>query len=239
MHVGENPFASRFVKPGAMRYLSPDGDGAADMDRLIGRLASFAWRGAVIGPHGSGKSTLLADLSAELGRRGYDVRHIGPDPLHGGAGQRPTPHLATPKAVFFVDGFDGLPLWQRWLLVTRASLRTCGLVVTGHAQGAQIPHPSDRAGSSVPSESARRVANASYMGLPILACTWTSAELAGRIAGVLAGEAIASAAHAQISASFARHDGNLREVLFDLYDLYERQTLRERTEWRAPAVQLS
>jgi hypothetical protein len=64
-------------------------------------------------------------------------------------------------------------------------------------------------------------------------------QLAELLVSTLAGEAFASAARGHIGQSFARHGGNLREVLFDLYDLYERQTLHERTDRRARAIQSS
>jgi hypothetical protein len=219
MRVRENPFASRFVRPGALPFLSPDGGAGQDVDRIIGRLASFAWRGAIVGPHGSGKSTLIAELSAELYRREFDVQQVGAGNSLGSTLQLPTPHPATArKSILLVDGFDGLSPWRRWLVRRRCRRGGGGLIVTGHAQG---------------------LCNLSYLGLPMLVQTFTNAKLAERIVASLAGATYAAVVHDKVCESLARHGGNLREVLFDLYDLYERQARHERTEDRMPAVQSS
>jgi hypothetical protein len=75
------------------------------------------------------------------------------------------------------------------------------------------------------------------MGLPVLLKARTSPELAGRIAATLAGERFASNVRESMRQSFVRHGGNLREVLFDLYDLYERQSRHGRIQCRAPSLQ--
>jgi hypothetical protein len=48
-------------------------------------------------------------------------------------------------------------------------------------------------------------------------------ELAGRLADRLLGEGASSAWRESAQQSFAKRQGNLREVLFELYDLYELQ----------------
>jgi hypothetical protein len=104
-----------------------------------------------------------------------------------------TPSPASPR-VLLVDGFDQLSRSWQWLIRMQATRRGCGLVVTSHAT----------------------------LRLPVLAATSTSPELALQIASRLAGSGFAKTHEADIRSSFARHNGNLREVLFDLYDRYER-----------------
>jgi hypothetical protein len=251
MRPQENPFASRFVRPGAVRFSFLACDQScrsgtrqssglalhADFDQLIDRLASCGWRGAIVGPHGSGKSTLLAGLSIELARRGVPVRLLA-----GSAGNKTrlverTRSGDTQRTIYFVDGFDMLPRWRRWRLHWQCRRNGCGLVVTGHSQVGRASNPSGIRPFFMQSRMDGRVGNPSYRGLPVLLYTQTTPDLAERIARELAGEPFASAARGYIRDSFARHDGNLREVLFDLYDLYERQVRRVRIEGCAPPAQ--
>src|ERR1700752_1716028 len=68
-----NPFATRWVRPGAVPYHFTDGTNAPG---LIASLKANHWRGAIIGPHGSGKSTLLATLVPLIKAAGRHVRAI-------------------------------------------------------------------------------------------------------------------------------------------------------------------
>ena len=67
-----NPFSSERIRPGALTYLTGEGE---SVDDLIDRLEGTGFRGQIVGPHGTGKSTLLADLAAELARRGKVVHY--------------------------------------------------------------------------------------------------------------------------------------------------------------------
>ncbi len=68
-----NPFATRWVKPGAVRYCFP-----ADVNTqtLIEKLKDRHWRGAIVGPHGSGKSTLLCELISAIEQQEINVQRI-------------------------------------------------------------------------------------------------------------------------------------------------------------------
>ncbi|TWT64680.1 ATP-binding protein [Allorhodopirellula solitaria] len=72
-----NPFASRFVRPGALAFRGVDGGAGAEQssdepqhnfaERLIARLRE-ARCGVIVGNHGTGKSTLLRELAGPLDR---------------------------------------------------------------------------------------------------------------------------------------------------------------------------
>ncbi len=65
MTVKNNPFASRFIRPGAIEYLFDQGQSVEGlMDQFCNSLGR---RAAIVGPHGSGKSTLLHTLVPRLG----------------------------------------------------------------------------------------------------------------------------------------------------------------------------
>ena len=91
-----------------------------------------------------------------------------------------------------VDGYEQLGWWARRKLHRQCERRKWGLVVTAHAP----------------------------VGLPTLATTGTTPELAqALVERLLPGDGPISVA--DVAERFARHGGNLREILFDLYDLYE------------------
>lgn len=194
----QNPFSSRFVRPGAIPFQFPPGENAVS---LVARLAGLGWRAAIIGPHGTGKSTLLASLLPELARAGCDVYSIA---LHDGQ-RRMSPQFmakfesalatATPAAcrVVVVDGYEQLSRWNRWQLRRRLKNIGVGLLVTSHKQ----------------------------VSLPVLFRTATDVTLAEEIVGKLIGDGTIEAG--DVRAAFHRHGGNLRETLFDLYDIFEQR----------------
>jgi len=94
-----------------------------------------------------------------------------------------------------VDGYEQLSRWSRWRLKRLCRRRGCGLLVTAHAS----------------------------VGLPQLYRTTPTRHLAETIVGRLMAGRTPPFSVAEVTECFVRHGGNLREVLFDLYDLYERQ----------------
>jgi hypothetical protein len=194
-----NPFSTRFVRPGALPYLFPP---RQDARGLVRALAAQGWRGVILGPHGSGKSTLLAALLPAL-------REAGREPLLAALhdGQRRLPaeawrDLLRPAAngsrVAIIDGYEQLGAWQHWRLRMLCRRRGHGLLATAHTP----------------------------VGLPELLRLHVTAETAGRVVERLLKDVPEATAlrpnPAEMAARLQRQGGNFREVLFELYDEYER-----------------
>ncbi len=188
-----NPFSAHRIRPGAIPYHFPPGHTA---EGLLARLEQSGWQGQIVGPHGTGKSTLLAALRPLIERRGkatllYEL-HDRQRYLPVKAGQEEL----TGGSLLIVDGYEQLSLWSRIRLRRLCRRRRLGLLVTTHRPAA----------------------------LPVLFRTQSSCQLALRLAReLLRGEAEGDEVIAvdEVSRLFAEHQGNLREVLFGLYDLYE------------------
>jgi len=195
-----NPFATRWVRPGVIPFYFADGPNAA---ALVEKLSESRWRGAIIGRHGSGKSTLLAALIPFIESAGHPVRMIS---LHDR--QRSLPAEFTRlihgndgsirSTMLVVDGYEQLGWQARRQLRATCRRNECGLLVTAHRASA--------AG-----------------GLPILYCTQASLETVQHLVkhelpshgGLIEPRDVATA--------FEAHQGNVRETLFALYDLFERR----------------
>jgi len=187
----ENPFCSRRVRPGGIAYLFAPGESAAG---LVDRLRRNGWWGQIVGLHGSGKSALLAALTPAIetaGRRALLVE------LHDGQRRLPPDFArgldADCPTVLIIDGYEQLSLWQRLRLRRFCRRSGLGLLLTAH----------------------------SPVGLPDLWHTSVTPELARRIVEQLQRGQPARITAEDVAARFARHGGDLREMLFDLYDLYE------------------
>ena len=200
-----NPFAVRCVRPGAAPYLFPDGLDAA---ALVRRFAALGWRGAVVGPHGSGKSTALASLAPALaaaGRTPWQVTlHDGRRTLPGEAWRDLRGLTPGDAVVAVIDGYEQLGWLARRRLRLLCWRRGHGLLVTAHGP----------------------------VGLPVLLRTEVAPETARRVIDRLrpGGEA---PSEADLARRLQAWQGNFREVLFEMYDEYERS---ERTPHHAAAA---
>jgi hypothetical protein len=205
VRAASNPFSTRSVRPGALPFLFPPG---LDAPGLVRALAAQGWCGAILGPHGSGKSTLLAALLPALRGGGTEpvlvALHDGQRALPAGAWRdllRPAPSRSR---IAVIDGYEQLSRWQRWRLWRLCRRRGHGLLATAHTP----------------------------VGLPVLLRLRVTPETAGRVVEQLL-RAVPEAAAlqpgtAELAARLGRQSGNLREVLFELYDDYERR-------WRSAA----
>ncbi len=186
-----NPFSSRFVRPGAIAYRFGDERTAA---QCVEQLAGQAWRGQIVGPHGTGKSTLLRTLIPAIEATGRSV-----DLVALAAGQtwwRPSAQQTrrwNAQTLVVVDGYERLNRWSRWRLRALCWQRRAGLLVTAHQN----------------------------VGLPTLLQTAVSPEIARLIVRDLQREGETLVNEQDVAQVLEARQGNLREALFDLYDLYE------------------
>ncbi len=191
-----NPFSTRHVRPGALAYLFPPGESAAN---ILQRLRDNRWQGAIVGPHGSGKSTLLAGLMREIAicspiSARPEIRFIA---LH--EGQRSLPHdFVLPRSgeefgVVIVDGYEQLSWWSRRKLLSRCRSAGWGLLVTAHGP----------------------------CGIAEIYRTHSSLATTQLLVAQLLPAADLLIAPDDIAAAFLSHAGNVRETLFALYDVYE------------------
>lgn len=189
--AGANPFSTRYVRPGAIPFFFPPGE---DCNSLLKRLEHNGWFGQIIGPHGGGKSALVAALADALKARGKPVELIT---LHDGQrslpGERDLWRDLGEGTLLIVDGYEQLSFWSRQRLRRQCRRRGLGLLVTSHRP----------------------------VGLPDLFRAIPSADLAEQIVRYLLREANMTVDRRQVQQQFAKHRGDLREMLFELYDAYE------------------
>ncbi len=197
---GPNPFCSRFVRPGALEYLFPDGWSAA---RLAARLAENGWRGQIVGRPGTGKSTLVATLIPALraaGRRPVvaTVRD-GPRGLPRGIALRLRACLKKGlAAVVVLDGDEQLTRFGRFRLRRLARDYGAGLLVTSHVD-AGLPH--------------------------LWRSEVTPSVARGVLERLLAHTRVWWVSVADLQERLAVRAGDLRQALFDLYDLHQQREL--------------
>ena len=190
-----NPFSSHAVTPGAIPFICVEGQ---SLDQLVEDFLATGEQGQIVGPHGSGKSTLLAAFLPRLRDLGYHVESIA---LHDGQRRLPVDFPAPnlngsnkARTVIVVDGYEQLGRLERWRLRRRCQRQAWGLLVVVHAS----------------------------VGLPTICELNISNELANRVVSGLLDEREFTANEPLIAELLRRHRGNLRDVLFDLYDRYER-----------------
>jgi hypothetical protein len=193
----DNPFASRHVRPGALPFLFGPGESLA---QLVERLAGHSWWGQVVGPHGSGKSTLLAAVLPELeraGRRPLAARLNQQNRIPGEEVWQ-VAEGAVPR-MLVIDGYEQLSWRGRRRLKAACRRNGHGLLVSCHRG----------------------------LGLPPLYRTAVTVELARRVLDRLLTPGQRQAlGKLDLGRALAGCGGNLREVLFDLYDFYEERTRR-------------
>ncbi len=192
-HPRVNPFSTRFVRPGAMPFLFGHGRAAA---HLVRRLAELDGRGQIVGPHGSGKSTLVATLVEPLAQA---KRQACVFALRDGQRRLPRGWVAQARdasaGTIVVDGYEQLSRGSRLWIDLLCRRNRWGLLVTTHED----------------------------VGLPTLVQLEPSLDVARAVVERLAPVDRWSTADDVVARCFDACDGNLREMLFALYDRYERQ----------------
>ena len=164
-------------------------------ESLLARLEGNSWRGQIVGPHGSGKSALLAALIHAVEGSSRRVHLVE---LHDGQRRMPRDFWRTDSitsnTVVIVDGYEQLGFFGRLRLRRFCRKRALGLLVTAHLS-AGFPDL--------------------FRTAPDMATTVRLVEqLVDRDSPISADE---------IRERFSVHKGDIREVFFDLYDVYERR----------------
>lgn len=194
-----NPFATRFTRPGAIGYLFPDGK---SVESLLARLRENQWWGEIVGPHGSGKSTLVATLIPALQAAGRKVvgHVITPDSGDRKECLAPAGAYAFlaelplgPSTQLVLDGYERISWWWRRRIQVLCRKRGAGLLITAHQP----------------------------LGLPPLAQTEPNEQMAQKIVQQLLPKGDSTIKPADVTAAFHKTDGNLRETLFALFDVYQ------------------
>jgi hypothetical protein len=187
-----NPFCASRLRPGTIDFVFEEGK---TIDQLVDALEANGWQGQITGGHGTGKSTLLAALTPALEERGRLVKAITLE-----SEQRKLPRdfirslrMTAGLGVAAVDGVEQLSLWNRVRLKRFCQSQGVGLVVASH-RPANLP---DLYQTAVDEARAWMVVERLQSGFP---------------ARIEIGD---------LQERLAQHHGNLREALFDLYDLYE------------------
>jgi hypothetical protein len=190
-----NPFCAARLRPGTIDFVFEQGK---SLEQLVDALAANGWRGQITGGHGTGKSTLLAALTPAIEGRG---RLVLSTTL--AAGQRHLPRRflrslarAAGLGVAAVDGVEQLYVWNRLALKRLCQTRRVGLVVASH-HSTRLPRLYETA---MDEARAWSVVQRLQDGFP------------------------PHVRNDDLVARLARHSGNLREALFDLYDLYEERS---------------
>jgi len=187
----ENPF--RTERLDGLGFRAAATGAPADLGDLLERFEALGRRAAVIGPEGSGKTTLLDALDRQLTGRGFEVRRLRAAPGGGALWSAAGPARrdgAGPRTLLFVDGIDRLPAAAR-RRVRRAARGAAGLLVTAHRR----------------------------LRLPTLIECATTPALLAALVEELAGGSAARWPVPAAAALHARHRGNLRTALLELYDL--------------------
>jgi len=186
-----NPFATRWTRPGAIPFQFA---GGIVIDELFDQFEANGRRGAIVGPHGTGKSTLVTNMVAALefsGRRSLVVR------LHDGQRKLPVSKAEIdrlgPRSVLVIDGYEQLGWWHRRRVLAHCRRRGCGVLVTSHRD----------------------------CGLPVLYRTSGNLKTVQRLIEECLPPHRGTISALDIEQAFCRHGGNVRELLFELYDVFE------------------
>jgi hypothetical protein len=162
-----------------------------EADRLLARLERLRYRAAIVGPHGAGKTTLLEDLEQPLARLGFRVTHLRLDAEHRRFPPGYLAHLAATLDARDLVCLDGAEqLTRARWMMFRWRSRRAGGVLITSHRPGLLP--------------------------TLIECT-TSPELLDRIVSRLAPQTESLRTPKDL---FARHQGNLRDALRELYDVY-------------------
>ena len=194
MKARKNPFAIDRIE--ALLHFEPEWCGT-NWQGLLDRWRKLDYRAAIVGPHGSGKSTLLRTLETQLSSdttvHQWFLNDRKPE-LDPQEWQR-LESTAEKNTVILLDGAEQLSRrsWQRFQKTIDESSAPLRALVTQH--------------------------RASRFRWPTLLSTRPTPALLTHLIGKLAPDFRQTLTDSQIASLFTRHRGNLREALWQCYDL--------------------
>ena len=212
-----NPFSAAAVSGGRLPYLFAE---PSDEQELLQRLDQHQWIGQIVGAHGSGKTTLTHHLwkhAKSLFPALVQVTIRG-----GNQVQRQTSGEGFPR-LFVVDGIERLSRVNRWLFLGGFSLQDSrhrnragqgdGLLVTGHRRLPWLPVVFKTSFDEV---SLNRLTKELlpipfHAGIPDGDGDFFSEQHWGEFSSSL----------------LQRHGSNGREILMEMYDLYEEKLRKQ------------
>jgi hypothetical protein len=173
-----------------------------DRADLLRRLTAEGARGLIVGPQGSGKTTLLREVERELARKGLPVLKIALNSSRPHRWLIPSEIRRGNVESHFVllDGLEQLGDVS-WKRAERMCRKSRGLVATSHVEGR----------------------------LPVLFSCQTSERLLDRVLESLVDPVPEPLRHLAREL-WHRHQGNLRMVLWDLYDHVSRWSVAPSSE---------
>ena len=193
MDTASNPFRSANVRPQANYWFEASVD--VSVTQLVEKLRQLR-HAQLIGPHGSGKSTLATCLQRALADEGVSARWVvfHDQDTWRSQWRRIMALRGDPAQLIIVDGMEQLPRWVRPYIAWLCRERL--LLVTGHQD----------------------------LGYPTMFQTEVNPALAQRIvASLLTREGQSWRPQpGRVEQLLQDHKGNMREVLFALYEDYRR-----------------
>ena len=166
-------------------------------EELFGQLRRLGYRAAIVGPHGSGKTTLLESLEPHLASLGFSVIRLRLDDQTRRFERGSLRRLfrnLSERDLLLLDGAEQMG-GLAWLRFKAQAKRAGGLIITSHRRGR----------------------------LPTLIECGTSPELLREIIReLIGGEAEARCGMAE--RLYAKHEGNLRDALREMYDMYSERS---------------
>jgi hypothetical protein len=188
-----NPFSTRFVKPGALHFHFQPGD---SLSSVLEILRQTNWVGEIVGPHGSGKSTLVSEISSCFPQEKQMAQFL----VRTGDRQwkcfsqiRKWIGEQSSGSLLIVDGMEQLNCFFRWMIIRGCRQKRLGFLATAHRS----------------------------IGLPTIITTTTSVDVFRRLVSQLISESSICFSADTIVEVFLRHQPNIREALFEMYDLAE------------------
>ena len=202
----DNATTSFTQNPFATRWTQPEAclflfPPENSIEHVLDQLQQQQGWGQIVGPHGSGKSTLLAALKPALESRGQRLAHYC---LHQGQRQLPmkwSDNLLQEATQVLVDGFEQLSKFSQYRLKRYCRKFNKGLLITTHQS----------------------------LGFTDLIHLQPDIMTALRVVAHLQRNHPEIIRANDVRRHYRHHSQNLRELLFCLYDLFEKRRLKTGT----------